>query len=309
MPRGFGELAASLAHLEAQTRRDAIEVVLVHTPRNAGEVDARRFEGFRGFRAVEVPRIPAVASAFVAACAVATGDVIALVEDHVMLDRRWAEATLDAHGHDCAAVSPVMSNGNPATSISWANFVSSFHDAIGAAVPGPVACGPGHNTSYKRGVLLRYGTALESLYQSERSFHYRLQQDGHVIWHAPDARLAHLNISRGWHAVRHSWLGGAMFGQYRSKNMKRGERVLRTLGAPLVPLVRFRRIRHAVRTADVAMRPGAWGLLWLMLGGHAMGEAVGYWMLVRGIEARYEFFELHRLECLRADERRLMTGA
>jgi hypothetical protein len=44
----------------------------------------------------------------------------------------------------------------------------------------------------------------------------------------------------------------------------------------------------------------------MLLVGHAVGEALGYWNLAGEIEARYEFFELHRLQCLRDDERALM---
>jgi hypothetical protein len=308
MPRGFGELAGALARLDAQTCRHLVEIVLVHTPARAAEIDAARFDGYRGLRLLTLDRIPTVASAFAAACEVANGDVVGLVEDHVLLDARWAEETLAAHGHDCAAVAPVMANGNPGTATSWANFLASFHEAIGGGAPGPVPCGPGHNTSYKRTVLRRYGAELESLYQSERAFHYRLQQDGHVIWRAPGVKLAHLNISRGWQCLRHAFLGGAMFGQYRGRRMGLGERAVRTAGAPLVPVVRLKRILVAARTAPVDMPVRAWGMLGLMLVGHAAGEAVGYWALVEGIETRYEFFELHRLECLREGERRLMVG-
>jgi hypothetical protein len=52
----------------------------------------------------------------------------------------------------------------------------------------------------------------------------------------------------------------------------------------------------------------AWLLLSLLLAAHAAGEAAGYWRVVGDIEHRYEHFELHRLECLRPDERGLMTG-
>jgi hypothetical protein len=205
-----------------------------------------------------------------------------------------------------AAGAPVMANGNPGTATSWGNFLASFHESIGAE-PGPVPCGPGHNTSYKREVLRRYGSELESLYQSERTFHYRLQQDGHAIWRAPDVRLAHLNISRSWQSLRHSFLGGTLFGQYRGRGMSTGERVMRTAAAPLVPLIRLKRILRAARHGSVDVPARAWGILALMLVGHATGEAVGYWALVGGIETRYEFFELHRLECLQPEEQSLMT--
>ena len=153
MPRGFEELTEALRHLQAQTRRDAIEVVLVHTLASAGEINREAFVMFRRFVPVAVDRVRTVASAFVAAFDAATSDVVALVEDHVFLDAGWAAAVLSAHTRPSAAVAPRMANGNPATGISWANFLASFSEALAVRAGGPVDSGPGHNTSYKRAVL------------------------------------------------------------------------------------------------------------------------------------------------------------
>lgn len=311
MPRGFGELAGAIAHLRAQTRRDAIEIVLVHTPGRRGEIDPTRFDGFHGFRPVEIGALPTVAAGFVAAVAAASGDVVALVEDHVLLDPGWAAAVLAAHAHPCAAVAPCMSNGNPGTAMSWANFLISFGEAFGARPFGPVESGPGHNTSYKRAVLDAYRDDLLSLYQSERNFHYRLRQDGHAILYDPQARLAHLNISVGLQALRHAFLGGALFGIYRAGGMPGHEKAARTVIAPLVPPLRLWRLLRSLRADPAAMRAIPWPA-WLLVPGllaaHAGGEAAGYWRLVGDIEARYEYFELHRIECLLAGERALMTA-
>jgi len=312
MPRGFGELTEALRHLQAQTRREAIEVILVHTPAYAGAIDRDAFAMFRRFVPVTVDRIPTVASAFVAALDEATSDVVAQVEDHVLLDPEWAAVVLSAHAQPSAAVAPRMANANPATAISWANFLASFSDAVAVRPVGPVDSGPGHNTSYKRAVLQQYRDELLALYQSERNFHYRLRRDGHVILHEPRARLAHLNISVHREAVRQGFLGGVLFGAYRARQMPVIEKATRTALAPLVPPLRFWRTFRMLRgTANVTTprMPGtAWALLPVLLISHAAGEAVGYWNLVGDIEAQYEHFELHRLECLRPDERSLMTG-
>jgi hypothetical protein len=308
MPRGFAEMAEALRHLQAQTRCDAIEVVLVHTPAYA-DIDRGAFTRFRRFVTVPVGGIPTIAFAFVAALDAATGDVIALVEDHVLLDPEWAAAVMAAHGRPCAAVAPRLANANPATAISWANFVASFSDAVVARPAGPVDSGPGHNTSYKTAVLRQYRSELLTLYQSERVFHYRLREDGHVILHEPHARQAHLNISVPREAVGHAFLGGILFGTYRARAMGVVEKTARTALAPLVPAVRlWRTWRTLSGTADLMMPAAAWALLPVLLISHAAGEAMGYWNLVGGIEAQYEHFELHRLECLRSEERSLMTG-
>jgi hypothetical protein len=312
MPRGFAELTEALRHLQAQTRREAIEVVLVHTSAHAGEIDRSAFAAFRRFVPVSVARMPTVASAFVAALDAATSDEVAQVEDHLLLAPEWAAFVLAAHTQPSAAVAPRMANATPATAISWASFLASFSEAVAVRPVGPVDSGPGHNTSYKRAVLQQCRDELIALYQSERTFHYRLRQDGHVIVHEPRALLAHLNISVHHEAVRHGFLGGVVFGAYRARHMRGVEKLARTALAPLVPPVRLwrtLRLLFGKATLTTPRVPAtAWALLPLLLISHAAGEAVGYWNVVDDIEAQYEHFELHRLECLRADERSLMTG-
>ena len=78
--------------------------------------------------------------------------------------------------------------------------------------------------------------------------------------------------------------------------------------APLVPPLRLWRTARLCHNASTRVPFTAWLLLSLLLAAHAAGEAVGYWRVVGDIEHRYEHFELHRLECLRPDERGLMTG-
>jgi hypothetical protein len=307
MPRGSEELTGALRHLRAQTRREAIQVVVVHT-RTSAPVDLGQFAGFGAVTPVAVDALPTVASGLMAALPHATGDIVALVEDHVLLNPTWAEAVLAAHGTPSSAVTPHMVNANPRTATSWANFIASFSEAASIRPPGPVDAGPGHNTSYKRAVLEHYGDELAGLIQSERTFHYRLRREGHVILHEPAARLAHLNISVPYQAVRHALLGGVLFGAYRARRMSLVEKLARTVLAPLVPPLRLWRTARLLAGRWGLMPLTAWAMLPVLLAMHAAGEAVGYWHLVDGIESRYEHFELHRLECLLRDERVSMTG-
>jgi hypothetical protein len=45
----------------------------------------------------------------------------------------------------------------------------------------------------------------------------------------------------------------------------------------------------------------------ILLIAHATGEVAGYWRLVPHVEAHYEHYELHRVECIRPEERSLLT--
>src|SRR5262245_23385512 len=225
MPGSFSTLTASLSSLTRQTIKDRIELVLVHTPDFESSIDRSACGGFQSVKFVRIERMPTVAAGFVAGVAAASAPVVALVEDHVFLHARWAERVVEAHRQPCAAVVPRMTNGNPASVWSWASFLFCFSEMFAMRTAGSVESGPGHNTSYKCAVLRSFGDELEWLYRSERMLHYRLRQGGHRILAEPRAQLAHVNISLPGEVLRHAFLGGALFGQYRAAHMSLVERL------------------------------------------------------------------------------------
>jgi hypothetical protein len=309
MPGSFSVLRTSLTSLGRQSISDRIELVLVHTPASRSSIDLSACDGFHSVRLVEIDRMPTVAAGFAAGAEAASTPVVALVEDHVFLHPQWAERILEAHDQACGAVVPRMTNGNPATVWSWANFLVCFSEPFARHASGPVESGPGHNMSYKRAVLHSYRDELETLFQSERVLHYRLKRDGHRMLSEPRAELAHVNISIPRKVLSHAFLGGVLFGQYRLAQMGLAERVGRSLLAPLVPPLRFWRIARTLglrRIVSSETPRAAFLIAPMLLVAHAAGEVAGYWRLVRRIESRYEHFELHRLECVRRNERSLL---
>jgi hypothetical protein len=174
----------------------------------------------------------------------------------VFLHPQWAERVVEAHRQGCAAVVPKMTNGNPATVASWANFLTCFCEPFAVRTDGPIESGPGHNTSYKRAVLHSYGDDLQAV------------------------------------------------------NMSLVERLLRTFGAPLVPPLRCWRIARTLGFRQLVNPDGPRAALLvapILLIAHATGEVAGYWRLVPYVEAHYEHYELHRVECIRQEERSLLT--
>lgn len=311
MPRGFDELMGALTHLREQTIRAQVQVVLVARRGREREVDRRMLDGFAAIDVVTVDAIPTVASGFAAGLPFATADIVALVEDHVFVEPEWAASICDAFDAGCAAVAPLMRNANPATATSWMNFLVCFTEAVTNVEARDVEFGPGHNTAYRRSVLEQYASELSRLLQTERNFHYRLRADGHVLRAEPRARLSHTNISIPYEALRQGFLGGVMFAKYRAAHMSIGERVARTVLAPLVPVIRLMRLArtHWPTRRSVGAPALGWMLVPAGLIAHAAGEAVGYWPVVSNVESKYEFFELHRIACVRPEERRLMTSA
>src|SRR5262249_28062408 len=159
---------------------------------------------------------------------------------HSFPEPQWAESLLRAHQQECVAVAPAIENGNPNTTVSWANFLLCFIDWFNPAARGPVESGPGHNTSYKRDALLQFGD-LPRLLVSERLLHFEMIAAGGRILIEPEARTHHVNISRVSSDLGHSFLGGRVFGGSRASNWSKAKALVYAAAFPLVPIVRIRR--------------------------------------------------------------------
>lgn len=312
MPRSFDRLANSLASLCRQTISAQIEVILLHSPQAAADVVPTRFACFHSFRAVELPEGFSVAEAFARAFDLGTAPVLAYIEDHVSIAPNWAEAIVAAHRGPWAAVAPAMENGNhPRSVVGRTNFLMCFVEWFAPPGRSEVTHGPGHNTTYKRAALAPLRAELPRLYQSERSLCFRLEAAGHRMVVEPAAVTRHVNISRFSSAMLHSYCGGKIFGAERARIMSRGEAVVRTLLAPLVPAIRLVRI---VRTLFERRRLGESGLtaalpsLLVGLGAHAVGEVAGYWGDATQAERTYRAFESDRLGCVVGRDQPILLG-
>lgn len=313
MPRSFDRLANGVACLRRQTLCAQIEVILVHSPQAAADVVPARFACFQSFRAFELPDGFSVAEGFVRAFDHGTAPVVAYIEDHVSFGPDWAEAIVAAHRGPWAAVAPAMENGNhPRSIVARTNFLMCFVEWFAPGGRFEVSHGPGHNTTYKRAALEPLRAELPRLYQSERTLCFRLESAGQRMIVEPAAVTRHVNISRFWSAMVHSYCGGKIFGAERARLMSRGETVARTLLAPLVPAVRLVRIirillaRHRLAESGlVASLPS----LLVGLGAHAVGEVGGYWGDATQAEHTYRSFESDRLGCVVARDRAILLGA
>ncbi|MCL6546490.1 MAG: hypothetical protein K6T61_14805, partial [Bryobacteraceae bacterium] len=87
----------------------------------------------------------------------ASAPLVVMTEDHSLPEPGWAAALLEAHREHRAAVGPAIVNGNPESLLSWANVVIEYGEWLDPVQSRPVQHLPGHNTCYRRDVLLDYG--------------------------------------------------------------------------------------------------------------------------------------------------------
>ena len=247
----FSSLERVLSHLAAQTLSDQIEIVLV----GPGSADARLAElnlrPFYGYQSVAMPS-PEFSSAegYAAGIRQARAPVVVLCEDHSFPEPDWAEHLLRAHEQPWAAVGPAVRNGNPETLLSWVDFFMGYSEWAYPVASGIRQHLPGHNSSYKRDLLLEFDATLVDRLEAESVLHWDLVRRGYQLYLESKAVTRHLNF-----AVFSTWvplhlLSGRRFAATRGRDWRRRKRLLYACASPLIPLVRFRRILAEAR------RPG-----------------------------------------------------
>jgi hypothetical protein len=296
-------------HLQAQTVREQLEVIIAAPSAEvlgAGEVD---LEGFYRVRIVEVGPFTAMATPRAAAVRQATAPIVAITESHAFPVPQWAEALITAHREPWAVVGPSMRNANPAGIISWANLFLDYGPWVEHA-GGEVADVPGHNSAYKREILLACGPELEAMMRIETILHWALHQKGHRFCVEPQAIIFHTNVSRPAAWLGERWHAARVFASARSRTWSWPRRLLFAAGSPVIPVLRTRRVIQHIRRAGLQRRllPRILPTLVLSLIVNAAGEMMGYAAGAGRSWAAVYHHELYKLEYVSPREREAILG-
>jgi hypothetical protein len=305
-PGDFSAIATTVAHLRRQTVQSQIELILVGSSHGSTAAPVEATQGFAAVRRVATGRMLSIAQANVAGARAASGRVVAFAEDHCFPDPQWAEALLRAHQQPHAVVGPVVRNGNPGSLLSWSDFLLGYGPWMEPSPAGPAPFLPGHNSSYKRDLLLSFGPRLESLMDAEFVLHQELAATGHSVWLEASATTRHMNYSlwRSWIPVQ--LLGGRITAGTRALSWSRPKRLFYTAASPLIPFVRFyRAARHALRPgrpvqAALSLPLAAIGLLL-----DAIGQGIGFLLGPGSAPSRIALYEYNRIAHVRPADRGL----
>lgn len=267
-----------LAYLRQQTIRERLELVIVGTSRDDLGVEESALAGFHSFQILEVGPIRSTNVPRAAGIRAARAPLVALTEDHCFPDPTWAEALVRAHQGPWAAVGPTIGLANPQRMISWANYLIQYAPWVQPAPSGPMDDLPGHNSSYKKAVLESFERDLETLFIAEGKLHADLRRRGLGLYMETEAVSYHLYISRLRPYVKENYYIGRQYAANRSRDWSRWRRAVRVVAAPLVPLVRARRIHRRMREFgwQRELLPGIVPSLAVGLAASALGELVGF---------------------------------
>jgi Glycosyl transferase family 2 len=291
---GLEPIRVVLGKLREQTAADRIELLIVTPAETAAEV-AEEVNGFLATRVVEFDTPRSAAAARAAGVRAARAPVVAMVETHCFPEPDWAAALIDAHREPVAAVGPVVDNENPERPSSWATLFIDYAEWLAPAERGLVDHLPGHNTSYKRDLLVGYGDRLEEMLEAETILHWDLRARGERLLLEPRARVWHRNVTRWSAAIDDHFQMGRTFGAARARRWPAPRRALYSASAPLILLVRLRRILAEIRrTGRGDIIPRALPMMLSALASHAVGESVGYLAGPGRSMSRMAPYEIHR---------------
>ncbi len=306
-------LGPLLESLDAQTAKDLMEVVVVAPATAHDAIAAAMPIGLAASRFIDQTPLRALAPAKAKGVKAARAEAVVFTETHAFPGPDWAEALIEAHSRErCAAIGPVLVNANPRP-LSWANLLLDYgpflagSDGDARAVPDL----PGHNSSYRREVLVGYGDDLEAMLEVETAVHQDLRRRGQRLVLEPRARIAHVNVTSGRAWLPERWLAGRIYAAARSRRWPLSRRMLYALGSWAIPAVRMpRALRHARRAGQGASLERAAPFIALGLIVQSIGEGYGYWRGA-GSMAKVVEVELHRFDYLAADDpaRRLRAAS
>jgi len=304
-PGDFSAIRKTLAHLTKQTARESLELVIVATSRDALQPDERVLTAFPRHRIVELGEFSSLGAANAAGVRAASAPLVVLAEDHCFPDPDWAQQLIKAHEGPWVAVGPAVRNANPATAASWADLFIGYGPWLEPIQAKDVPFLPGHNSSYKRSVLLTFDERLAELLNVETVLHWELRRQGHRLRLEPSARVAHTNFSlwSSWLPVL--WLHGRAFAAQRRKGMSAAARALFALGSPLIPFVRLARIVPTARSTPLRLQLlRSLPAMLLGLSVDALGQMAGYAFGATLGDDRLAQYECHRVQHVTARDRR-----
>jgi hypothetical protein len=208
----------------------------------------------------------------------AAADVIAVIEDHVIVPPEWGERLLAAlaEGHD--VVGGPIENAATQRLLDWATFLCEYSACLPPLPEGEAEWLPGNNVAYRRDVLHRY-FAVTAQGAWENRLHDAMRADGVALICRASLLVGHkkhfglLEYMGQRYLYSRSYAGARVQDAPALKRVVIGlaalvlpplllARILRSLMAKRVPLARI-----AATAPLIAVFVVSWGI----------GEVVGYW--------------------------------
>jgi hypothetical protein len=304
VPDTYDSVRRVVSCLKAQTVAAQIEVVLAGSSSREMAIDESDLSCFHSWHVVEVGKVKALGAAYVEGILRAEAPIVVLIHDHSFPDKDLCELLIAAHRGPLAAVGPSIRNGNPDSMISWADFYVCYGEWAHPVPSGPVHCLPAHHSSYKRDILLAFGSGLYPLMEDEYFLFRHLEAKGHRLLLESRTSSTHINLASWSTWIPSRYYKGRQFAATWAHGWPWPRRLLYALASPLVPFIRLWRIQKRVR------RGQSWRFLMALmpivaagLAAEWPGQLLGFLAGIGGSSERVAKYEFNRLTRFRVPDR------
>jgi hypothetical protein len=209
--------------------------------------------------------------------AAASGEIIAMLEDHGVADASWLAAIVEAHKQPAAVVGGAVENGVD-TALNWAVYFCDFFKYQNPVPEGESFYASDANVSYKRRALETVREVWQNRFQ-EIDVNAVLVSRGERIVLSREMRLEqrrhNLTLPS---AIQERFIWGRSYAASRSASAPIGKRMIWALSSPLLPALLLFRIgsvtflRGKVTGAFLRCSP----VLAILLMSWSWGELTGY---------------------------------
>lgn len=283
--------AGALQSVLAQDCIEDLEVLLI-------DLERGQWPPHPSVRVITMPADTTYSAARLHGIHEAKAPVVAFLEEHCRVHAGWASALIRAHAGPYAAVGAEVHNGNPEVRLSRTIALMNYNPFLPPAARREVTLLPGHNSSFKRDVLLSYGDELETLLRAEVCLYIRMHRDGHRMLLEPDAKFEHLNETRLGSIARGYFLWHRCYGPIRARLFawSFAKRLLYIVATPLIPFYYLARLTLVLARTRPRLIAQAWlaapQIFFAQLAS-AAGQATGLVFGMGDAEQRFTSYELH----------------
>jgi hypothetical protein len=213
------------------------------------------------------------------AFAAATGDAIAVIEDHVVVPSGWARALLEARRETGAVVGGSIDNAARSSVIDWAAFLCEYSHCITPLPSGPSSALPGNNVVYDRELLARYRNVIAEG-KWENNLHDAMHRDGVPMVLRPDIGVGHKKHYTVGEYLSQRFLYARSYAGERVRGMPFTRRLAYGAAAfALPPLLMYRTVARVLAKRRYRVQLAlSIPLLVVFIASWTAGEIVGYWM-------------------------------
>ena len=272
----WSDLDGCLAAIAAERTDLVLEAIVVN--RLGPDLEARARERYPWVRVLPATRETTIPQMRAQAFAVAGGEAVAVIEDHVQVPRGWARQMLACLAAGDDVVGGAVENAATERVMDWAAFLCEYSQLLPPLPSGPVDGITGNNTVYRRSVLGRYETAWRAG-RWENYLHDAMRHDGVRLMQHPEIVVGHKKHYTFWEYASQRYLYSRSYAGARLIGAPLARRVLTGCAAFALPPLIYLRVVSAVwkKGQHRGQLLRSLPLLVPFVCAYAVGEILGYW--------------------------------